>query len=119
VLAKGLCFAASPLARLFFTMGWKCQGQHWISALGNVGGWFMKTTVAQLCEDNRMYQALLVSLLLQQGGEVRLLAADIASRSKSHRLCVRPDWQKRGVVLSVEKLEASDNSPVISGLRHH
>jgi hypothetical protein len=119
VLTKGLCFAASPLACLFFTMGWKCQSHHRISAFGNVGGWFMKTPVAQLCEDNQMYQALLVSLILQQGGEFRLLAADIAACSNTYRLYIRPDWQKRGVVLSVEKVEASDSSPVLSGMRHH
>ena len=59
-----------------------------------------------LKSDRQMLEAILCTLLAQNGGEVTLSVAEIAAHSSGWRICPKTDWQEQTLTLTAEPVPA-------------
>jgi hypothetical protein len=59
-----------------------------------------------LKNDRRMLEAILCTLLAQNGGELTLSVAEIAAHSHGWRICPKTDWEGQTLTLALEAIPA-------------
>jgi hypothetical protein len=59
-----------------------------------------------LAEDVRMFEALLCTLLVREGGTARLPLKEVADCGNHLRICIRPTRQRDAVELAVRPIGA-------------
>lgn len=57
-----------------------------------------------LWNDQRMLEAILCTLLAQNGGQVTLSVPEIAAHSSGSRICPKTDWQGQTLTLTLEAI---------------